>query len=57
MKLRRIKKDEVGWKQVNVLCLDYFTEDVSVKSLQDSVSWRLISVDNDFFYLGKTEHD
>jgi len=53
--MRRIKNDWVGWNQVTVVCMSYFLDEVSLlwhlRSLQDSVGWRLVAADNDYFYL------
>jgi hypothetical protein len=52
--LRRIKNDWTGWNQVRVVCMDYFLENgQEFTSLQDSVGWRLVAADDEYFYLEK----
>lgn len=56
MELRRVRRwssfGETGWEQVQVLCLDHWLES-GRKNLQDSIGWKLIGVDQDYFYLGR----
>jgi len=55
--LRRIKNDWTGWNQVRVVCMSYFLEEgndnYEFNSLQDSINWRLVATDNEYFYLEK----
>lgn len=51
MNLRRVAKDELGWSQVVALCSNSWSE--QGLSYQDSIGWKLIAVDDSFYYLGR----